>query len=512
MRTKDTVVTSLAVLFVMALFSQMSMAAQASSTAAACENLASLSLPYTTITSAASVAAGTYTPQTGNSDAFRNLPAFCRVTATVNPTPESDIRMEVWLPATGWTGTFEGRGSSGMGGAIPLNDMAASLRAGYATAGSDTGHVGNASFALDRPERVIDFGYRAGHEVPVKAKAVIEAYYGSGPDFSFINGCGGSAATAQAALQRYPADYDAIAITGFSDKTHHPFFQMWNWYATHQDEASYIPPEKLTVLHDAVIRQCDALDRVIDGVIENPRSCTFDPAVIQCAGADGADCLTAPQVAAVRKIYAGPTNPLSRQQIFPGAQPGSEISWTRTTGEEPFGLAADYFRYFVYKDANWDHVARPVNFATDLALSDTPDNLVINAYDPDISEFVARGGKLLMWEGWNDTYIPPDIAIDYYENVVNSIGALSAADSVRLFMVPNKEHCGWDGSHGEFDVGAELKEWVETATAPDRIVVSGVTPGGAVRTRPLCPYPQVATYTGTGSTDDARNFACDAPR
>jgi feruloyl esterase len=509
-RKNNTIVTSLGVLFVMALSAQVSVAAQATPTATACEGLASLSLPYTTITSVELVAAGAYTSPSGAE--VSDLPAFCRVAATVRPTSESDIKMEVWMPATGWNGTFEGRGSSGMGGAIPLNDMAASLRAAYATAGSDTGHEGNASFALDQPEKVIDFGYRAGHELPVKAKAVIEAYYGNGPEFSFINGCGGSAATAQAALQRYPADYDAIAITGFSDKTHHPFFQMWNWDATHQDEASYIPPEKFAVLHDAVLTQCDLLDRVADGVIENPRICRFDPAVIQCSGANGAGCLTAPQLEAVRKIYAGPTNPDTHMQIFPPPQPGSELSWPRTTnGEQPFRLAADFFKYFVYKDPDWEYDTRPVNFATDLELADTPENLVVNARDPDISEFVSRGGKLLMWEGWNDTYIPPDIAIDYYDSVVNRLGVDRVQHSVRLFMVPGKEHCGWNGSHGEFDVGGELKRWVDTGTAPNRIVISGLTDDNVVRTRPLCPYPQVATYTGTGSTDDAANFACNAP-
>ena len=487
-------------------------AAQTSVDAAACEGLASLSLPYTAITAAEHIGAGMYTPPPGTSGDFDGLPAFCRVAATVAPTAQSEIKMEIWMPATNWSGTFEGRGSSGMGGAIPRADMAASLRAGYTTAGSDTGHEGDARFALDQPERVIDFGYRAGHEVPVKAKALMAAYHGSGPDFSFINGCGGSAATAQAAAQRYPDDYDAIAITGFSDKTHHVFFQMWNWGATHDDEASYIPPEKFTLVHDAVLRQCDALDRVNDGVIEDPRICRFDPQTIQCTGADGLACLTGPQVEAVRKIYAGPSNPATRRQIFPPAQPGSELSWPRTTnGDQPFRLATDFFKYFVYKDPDWSYDARPVDFATDVALADTSENLVVNAMDPDIREFVARGGKLLMWEGWNDTYIPPDIAIDYYNNVVTTIGLESAQDAVRLFMVPGKEHCGWEGSHGEFDVGAELKRWVDTGTPPERIVISGTAEDGSVRTRPLCPYPQVATYTGTGSTDDAQNFVCNAP-
>ena len=501
-------------LLAMAVFSQVSVAAGQVVAPAACESLASLSLPYTTITSAQSVAAGAFTPPrgAGNADAFKNLPAFCRVTATVKPTSDSNIKMEVWMPVTGWKGTFQGNGSAGIGGAMPFGDLAASLRAGYATAGSDTGHEGDSTYALDHPERVIDFGDRSGHEVPVKAKAIIAAYYGRAPGFSFINGCGGSAQTAQLAASKYTTDYDAIAISGWSDKTHHIFHQMWMWDATHKDEASYIPAEKFTVLHNAVVKACDALDGVIDGVIENPRQCKFDPEEIQCSAGNGANCLTAPQVQAVRKIYAGPTDPLTHQQIYPGPYRGSELTWYRfVNGDHPFDLANDFFRYFVFKDKNWDQNKRPVNFHSDVALSDRPENLVANAANPDISKFVARGGKLLMWEGWNDTSIPPDRAIDYYDQVVGTIGARSAKDSVRMFMLPGKGHCGFDGAHGSFDVGAELKKWVDTGKAPDRIIVSGAAEGNAIRTRPLCPYPQVATYTGAGSTNDAANFACNIP-
>ena len=512
MTQKKFTITSLYISFLISIFISMPAVAQVAKSSRSCQNLANLALPYTTITSAEHVVAGRLRLPNG-ADAYSDLPAFCRVTASVKPTSESDIRMEVWMPALGWGGTFEGRGSSGIGGSIPYNDLATSLRGGYATAGSDTGHQGDSSYALSEPEKVIDFGYRSGHEVPVKAKLIMNAYYGSGPEFSFINGCGGSAVTAQNALQRYPEDYDAVAITGFSDKTHHIFHQMWNWDATHLNEESYIPAEKYEMIHDAVIQQCDLLDRVQDGVIENPKICSFDPASIQCpTGTIGEACLTEPQVVAVRKIYAGATDPLTHKQIFPGPLPGSEITWTRTTtGDAPFRLSEDFFKYFVFKDPSWNSKTSPVNYATDVTLADRLENLVVNALDPDISEFVARGGKFLMWEGWNDTYIPPDVAIDYYNSVVTTIGSQSAQDSVRLFMVPNKEHCGWEGSLGTFDVGVELKRWVDTDIPPERIVISGTTENDAPRTRALCPHPQVATYTGLGSTDEAASFACNAP-
>jgi feruloyl esterase len=417
------------------------------------------------------------------------------------------------LPATAWNGIFQGHGSSGIGGSLPFGDMAASLKAGYATAGSDTGHEGDSTYALTQPERVIDFGDRAGHEVPVKAKAIMAAFYGRGPQFSFISGCGGSAQTAQLAASKYATDYDAIAITGWSDKTHHIFHQMWMWDATHKDEASYIPAEKFTMVNKAVINACDALDGVNDGVLEDPRQCKWDPEEIQCTAADGPSCLTRPQVEAVRKIYAGPRNPFTQQQIFPGPYRGSELTWNRfVNGQRPFDLAADFFKYFVFKDANWDHNRRPVNFHSDVALADRPENLIANARNPDLRQFVARGGKLLMWEGWNDTSIPPDASIDWYNSVVSTLGARTAKDSIRLFMVPGKLHCGWEGSHGTFDVGAELKRWVDSGKAPDRITISGVAAGNVTRTRTLCPYPQVATYTGSGSTNDAANFACNTPK
>src|SRR5437016_7915550 len=257
-------ITLFSVLFAISVFSQASVAA------VPCESLASLSLPNTTITSAATVAAGAFTPPAGGGGRgdprapFRNLPAFCRLTATLKPTSDSDIKMEVWMPVTGWNGNFQGNGSGGMGGAIPYGDMAKTMHAGFATAGSDTGHQGDSRYALEHPERVIDYGYRAGHEMTVKAKAIIQAYYGNGPKLSFLDGCGGSAQMAEAEMRRYPADYDGIAITGFSQKTRHALEQIWIWDANQQEKASYLPPEKLTVLHNGVLQACDGLDGVND--------------------------------------------------------------------------------------------------------------------------------------------------------------------------------------------------------------------------------------------------------
>ena len=499
-------------------------AGQPAVAAVPCESLGSLSLPYTTITSAQPVAAGAFVPPgaTGaaaaQNAAFKSLPNFCRVTATVKPSSDSDIRMEVWMPVTGWNGNFQGNGSGGMGGAIPYGDMAKTMHAGFATAGSDTGHQGDSRYALEHPERVIDYGYRAGHEMTVKAKAIIQAYYGNGPKLSFLDGCGGSAQMAEAEMRRYPADYDGIAITGFSQKTRHALEQIWIWDATHKDESSNLPQAKLQLLHEAVINKCDMVDGVRDGLIQNPPGCKFDPAELQCKGADGPSCLTAPQVEGVRKIYAGPTNPRTKEPLFYAPQLGSELTWSQFTGPQAFGLAADFFKYYIYKDSNWTPRSRPINYDTDLpTVIETAQNLAIHdPTNPDIREFVKRGGKLLLYEGWADGTIPPGVAINYYKKVGDTIGARTTQNSVRLFMVPGLTHC--QAATDDFDGGwhgrmvTELEQWFKGRKAPDRIVItSRLKEDKAVRTRPLCPYPQIVTYKGSGSTDDAANFTCKAP-
>jgi feruloyl esterase len=475
---------------------------QALAFAAPCESLASLSLPDATITSAESVDAGAFAPPGGaqgrQAAVFKSLAAFCRVALTAKPTSDSDIRIEVWMPATGWNNNLRGVGNVGLGGSVDINALAATLRMGYAAVGSDTGHQGDSSYALNHPEKVIDFGYRAAHEMTVKAKAIIAAFYGNGPKFSFMEECGGGTIPALGEAQRYPADYDGIAISGFGAyKTHHIFSQLWIWQAAHETEASYIPKEKLAVLHNAVLKQCDALDGVTDGLIEDPTRCKFDPGVVECKGADGPECLTAPQVAAARKIYAG-------------LYPGSELGWLQLGGPQPLPFAADYYKFFVYRDPNWDAKTRPVNFDADVALADKPENLVVNAVNPDLRKFFARGGKLVIYEGWADYTIPPGGAIDYYKSVEAKAGAKSSKDSMRLFMVPGGAHCGQERTD-EFNRLTAIEQWVENGKAPDQIIATRVAEGKPTRTRPLCPYPQVAAYKGSGSTDDAANFACKMP-
>jgi feruloyl esterase len=284
---------------------------------------------------------------------------------------------------------------------------------------------------------------------------------------------------------------------------------LWPAHATLLKPASYIPPVKYAVIHRAVIEACDALDGVTDGVLEDPRRCHFDPKAIECKGDDTPNCLTAPQVEAVRKIYGGPKNPRTGKEIFPGMEPGSELAWTAVAaGPKPFAIAEDHFKYVVFKNPNWDF--RTLNFDADVALAEKVDNGLIGATDPDLRKFMSHGGKLIQYHGWNDQLIAPRNSINYYSTVTKTMGG-SAEKGYRLFMAPGMNHCrGGDGPNS-FDMVTALEQWVEKGKPPDHIIASHITDGKVDRTRPLCPYPQVAKYKGSGSSDDAANFTCGLP-
>jgi tannase/feruloyl esterase len=481
---------------------------------ATCESMAQLTLQNTTITTAQAVAAGAFTSPAGTqakNDPFRELPAFCRVAATVRPVPDSEIKIEVWMPSSGWNGKFRGTGNGGLGGSMNFNGIAAAMRGGYAVAGNNTGHDGGASLMMGHPEKIRDFGERAAHEMTIKAKAIVETFYDDRPRHSYMVECGGGSSAAMKAAQRYPTDYDGLVAGGLATYlTHHVLGQIWIWQATHLDPASTIPAEKYPAIHKAVLAACDRLDGVEDGVIEDPTRCKFDPKVLECKTADGPACLTAPQVAAARKLYAPAANPRIKKEIFGPLFPGSELLWAQSAGPAPVSISSDFFKYFVFKDPSWDPLKRPVNFDGDVALADTRENTLINANDPDIQKYVDRGGKLIIYGGWSDAGIPPRLAVDYYKSLVDKLGARAVRDSVRLFMVPGMGHCNGGDGTDTFDMLSAIERWVEQGKAPDRIEASRVRDGKIDRTRPLCPYPQVASYKGSGSTDDAANFACKA--
>jgi feruloyl esterase len=481
--------------------------------AGSCEGIASLSLPNTTITLAQSVAAGEFTQPGaaagGQSNAAKNLPAFCRVAATLKPSADSVITMEVWMPAANWNGKYQAVGNGAFAGNISYPAMMTALARGYATSSTDTGHTGGgASWAFGHPEKVIDFGWRAIHEMTVASKKIVASYYDAGPKLSYWNGCSAGGRQALKAAQQFPADFDGI-IAGAPGL-------VWTGRAAgavrvaktlENNEAARLTETQRRILHDAVVQTCDAADGVKDGVIENPQRCKFDPGVLECKGSDASACLTKPQVETARLIYSAAVNPATKREIT-GLTPGSELGWTDmgwTASARATGL--DQFRFIVFGDPNWD--IQKFNFDSDIVRAEEVDNNTINALDPNLKPFISRGGKLIQYHGWSDPQISPRNSTQYYERVLKaSGGAGSVHASYRLFMAPGMGHCSGGEGPNTFDMVSALEQWVEQRKAPDQIIASRATKGVVDRTRPLCPYPQVAVYKGTGSTDDAGNFAC----
>ena len=489
-----------------------------------CDSLADLSLPDTTITAAERIPAGSFTPVGGQAEAthaaFKMLPAFCRVAGVIKPSPDSNTRFEVWLPLEGWNQRFQGVGNGGFAGTISYSAMAAALQNGYATASTDTGHeaeagMSTATWALLSPDRIKDFGDRAVHEMTVKSKAVVAQYYGSQPLYSYWIGCSEGGRQGMGEAQKYPTDYDGIVagapVFGF---THTQTRTLALQRILREDPSAFIPGSKLRMLNKAVLSRCDGLDGVQDGVIENPPACPFDPADIQCVGGDAADCLTPSQVRLMRAQYSGPRNPRTGELIAPGNSVGFELElgerndFRETPPAQP-PLPSAFWRYFVFDDPNWDGTT--FDFDQDLAFADRKLGAVMNNFDPDLRPFAARGGKLIHYHGWSDPQPSPMNSIAYFNDVQATVGE-DTGNFYRLFMIPGMGHCSGGTGTDQFDKMAAIRAWVEEGKAPETLIAERRVDGQVVRTRPLCPYPQVATYKGTGDTDDARSFECAAPQ
>ena len=340
------------------------------------------------------------------------------------------------------------------------------------------------------------------------AKAVSRAFYGTTPRWSYWHGCSGGGKQSLTEAQRFPDDYDGIvAGAPVNYWTRVMSHLIWVARATLEDPARFVPPSKYPAVHKAVLDVCDALDGLRDSVVSDPTRCNFDPTALLCSSGDAPACLTEPQVEAVKKIYGPATNPRTGRVISPGLLPGSEIAWERAAGgPRPVQIVDDYFKYVVFKNPEWDF--RTLDFDRDVALAEQMDDGVLNAIDPDLRRFERRGGKLLVFHGWSDELISPLNTIDYYESVVKAMGASKADAFMRLFMAPGMGHCAGGPGPNTFDMIAALEQWVEKGAAPARIIASHSTDGKVDRTRPLCPYPQVAVYNGAGNTDDAANFTC----
>ena len=511
--------------------------------AAPCESLRTFSLPHTTITSAQLVAAGPYVaPAAGGAPArgegagpagrggggrgrggdaaptprTYSLVTHCRVAATLKPSTDSIIDIEVWLPEqSAWNGKFQAVGNGGWAGTISYGAMANAVEEGYATASTDTGHkggVGDAVWAIDHPEKLTDFAYRAVHEMTVAAKAIITRFYDRGPRLSYWNGCSTGGRQGLMSAQKYPEDFDAIVAGAPANyQTHLHAWDLAVSTPVLKDPASAVPPAKLQMVNRAVINACDARDGVADGVLNEPTKCTFDVASLQCKAGDADTCLTASQVAAVKRMYE-PVKTRSGQVVFPGKVPGAELGGTPgfaayVGGQSAPAVSVGSFQV-AYNDAKWDW--RTFDLDKDLPIVDQKVGAIVNAVNPDLSRFKARGGKLLMYHGWNDTAISPGNAIDYYTSVQKRMGGRQD-DFIRLFMVPGMNHCSGGAGPNQMHWMAALERWREAGVAPDRIEAARVNNNRVEVTRPLCAYPQIAVYSGKGTTSDAGNFSCKNP-
>jgi hypothetical protein len=510
-----------------------------------CERLAKLALPNAKITAAERVAAGTYTPMTavtpwtaGDAALFQSLPTFCRVAVEAQPSADSDIKIEVWLPVNDWNGKFQGRGNGGFAGEIDYHDLAMAVHEGYASAGTDTGHSASgtdARWALNHPEKITDFGYRAIHEMTLTAHAVIKEFYGNHLLHSYFSSCSNGGRQALMEAQRFPADYDGIVAGAPANYwTHLLTSAVWDAQATTGEGASYISASKLPAIARAVNEACDAQDGVIDGVLNDPRKCHFDPATILCKAEESDKCLTAPQVTALEKLYEG-AHDSNGGGIFPGLLPGAEDGpggWSLwITGQAPgksllFAFGGGFFADMVFENADWSYRAADVGELAKAGDAKLAKDL--NATEVNLTPFRSRGGKLIIYHGWNDPAISALNTIDYYHSMESAMGRDTVDKFARLYMVPGMQHCSggagadYFGQEGPSPVAQDaghsvqgaIEQWVEKGVAPAAIVAtkySGRRGGGEVQmTRPLCAYPRVAKYEGSGDTKDAANFGCVA--
>jgi len=505
-----------------------------------CLELAKLALPHTTIVSAQVSEAGKLSLPEEKDPVFGRLPAFCRVSAESHPSADSKIPIEVWLPLEGFSGRFQGVGNGGFAGSFSYRDMANAILHGDSTAGTDTGHTGNgldARWALGHPEKIIDFGYRAVHETALTGQAVTQAFYGRAAAHRYFASCSDGGREALMEAQRFPTDYDGILAGA-------PAFNwtdlladfLYTVQTLQRDPASYIPPAKLPAIGKAVLAKC-AKDPGAE-FLDDPSQCRFDPSTLLCSAADSNDCLTAPQVATLKGLYAGP-NLKDGKTPSHGWMPGAEIGqngwggWI--TGPAPgksaiWLFSTGYLDNMVYSKADLDVLKLDLHEALHKAQSTTGD--MLDAVNPDLSAFSKHGGKLILYHGWNDAAIPALDTVDYYHKVVDTAGKASAAGFVRLFLVPGMQHCGGGPGATAFGQGGPLDDlaqndpehsihraietWVETGKAPERVTAANVDmKDGKLSTgftRPICAYPRAAMYSGAGDRTSAASYHCAAPK
>jgi feruloyl esterase len=538
--------------------------ASAPALASPCTNLQSLQLEHTTITSAADNTSGAFVvPGANPPQTITGLPAFCRVTATLTPTSDSAIRIELWLPETTWNGRFLGTGGGGFQGVFTYSELASGIQAGFAATNSDLGtgvsgcsplycgsdgNMGNplaiafgdpanpSAGLFGHPERIKDFGYRAIHLMTLRGKEIAAAFYQQHAARAYFAGCSTGGQNALMEAQRFPHDYDGIlAGAPAFNRTHLHMGAISLWQDTHASPGRFIVPGQMTLINKAVLAQCVGQDGGVktDQFLTDPRDCRFDPKALQCTGGNVPPaCLTADQVTTMRKYYAGTIDPVTGEVISPGSERGNETDNVGALGlalqenlPEP---AFDGLFYWVFGQSfgfpGGAHNFENFDFHNDVDTVDDQLAKVLNADSSDLGEFRQHGGRLILYHGWADPLIPSQTSINYFNALVENDGGgfqrvgfdrdgtLSKTQSyARLFMVPGMFHCSGGPGPNVFDALTPLVTWVEKGTAPETIVATKFvndTPPAIEMTRPLCVFPKVAKYNGSGSTSLAQNFSC----
>jgi feruloyl esterase len=477
-----------------------------------CENLTSFSIENGTIASADLVPEGPFVRpgggRGGRGGPAQPIPAHCRLTMVLTPTDDSNINVELWMPTQNWNGRFLAVGNGGFAGSIQgYGDMQTALRRGYATSATDTGHSTadgpRGMFALGHPEKIVDFAYRAVHDMTVKSKRILDEYYNESLAYSYFKGCSTGGRQAMMAAQRYPGDFDGI-IAGALANRHiymHTAGVARNIHISRNPDQA-ISQELAEFVTESVMNQCDTRD---EGFLNNPRQCSFEFSSMLCSNqtgsASGGLCLTEPQLRSVDMWYGGLKNSKG-EMIFSGQALGNPMRALQGMGEN--SNVSDTVRIWGFQNENYDW--HDFDLDRDMPIIDAATGFV-DSDNPDLRSFEGHGGKLLLYAGWGDTAITPENTVHYYETVLEEMGE-EQDDWMRLFMVPGMGHCGGGPGPNTFDTIATMEQWREQGVAPNQIM--GSNPGSGL-SRPLCPYPQYAQYDGSGNLAEASNWSCAAP-
>jgi len=471
-----------------------------------CESLKEFVLPNTTIESAA---------------VDPSNPGVCRVTAfTTHPPTGDKVHIWVGIPTSNWNGRFLGTGGGGFMGGSPMG-INQPVALGYAAGATDTGHEGmSGSFALDKDGRldwqlIRDNGHVGIHEMTVTGRALTEAMYGVAPRYSYFEGCSTGGRQGLMEAQRYPKDYDGI-VSG-APAINWPKLMMQSlWGSFLMNTTGHpVPSCKLTAATAAAVTACDAIDGVKDGVIEDPKRCTYDPQDLLTAPAGDCGAFTQADVDLIKELWQGPTRE-DQSFLWHGMPRGADLNplaATRGTPPQPqaFFISLDWLKYFLTQNPQFDWTTiTPPAYQRFWDQSVEQYGLVIATDNPDLTEFRSRGGKAIVWHGWADQLISAHGTIDYYDRVLKRMGGPEeTSEFLRLFLAPGVGHCAGGAGpapSGQLDA---LRAWVEEGKAPETLTAMSRDRTGAVtRSRPLCQYPLVAKYKGTGSTDEAANFVC----